>query len=288
MRIYCFDVGGTHIRFGNYLNNRLTEHKKERTQQHFLYQIREITKKAKEHTKPSAISVVVPGPVHNGVLLKAPPLNMNEPIDVKKGLADLCEEIIVENDLNAAAQAENRIGAGTRYKNFYLLTLSTGIGAGVIINGEPLKGLCCEFGHNLIETSEEYKLRCNCQRSGCWAALASGNGIKNLSKIVMGKEKSPEEIFKLAHRGNSKAKDLVARIRDYNARGIGTMLNSYAVDLIVVMGSIGLKQFDKVIPLDIEISNYTIHPVPKILKTELGDDIGLYGAHILAKEKLKH
>ena len=75
---------------------------------------------------------------------------------------------------------------------------------------------------------------------------------------------------------------IISDARRYNAAGIGTMINAFPVDAIIVMGSVGLKQFSKIIPGEEEVREHTINPFPKILKTKLGDRIGVLGAYVHA------
>ena len=68
-------------------------------------------------------------------------------------------------------------------------------------------------------------------------------------------------------------------MRSANAQGIGMMVNALEMEGIVVMGSLGIKQFETIIPSQKEIEKYTINPIPTIVKTELGDNIGLKGIY---------
>lgn len=285
MLIEVYDVGGTWIRGALMMDGFspiYLKKEKKRTSQDFCSQIIEMSKRLKLGEKSNCISVIVPGPVENGVLLKAPPMSITEPVNLEEKLKPLGENIFIENDLNAAVEAELSYGIGMECKNFYLLTISTGIGAGIVLDGKPVPGKCGEFGHNVLERYWGLAPECGCGNKGCWNSLCSGKGIEMLARKYLKKRLFPEEVFNLVDKGDREAKDLIALIKDYNAHGIGMMVNALEVETIVMMGSVGLNQFDKIIPSKEEISKYTVNPVPKIIPTVLGENIGLLGAYGIA------
>ena len=282
MVVEVYDVGGTWIRGAIVDRNRILKFVKEGTQKDFCSQIKNISLELKKNFDVNGLVVLVPGPVVKGVLLKAPPLGIVNKIDVKKELKGFNANVYIENDLNAALQAELNDGIGRKYKNFCLLTISTGIGAGIVLNGRPVGGTSGEFGHCVIERRPEFLFQCGCGNKGCWASLSSGKAIENLAKTLIGRELSCEEVFKLAKK-NGDVEKVISLIRDYNAHGIGNIINSFAFEVISVMGSIGREQFDTVIPSRSEIKRYTVNPVPKIIKSSFGDEIGLIGSYYIAK-----
>ena len=286
MLIECYDVGGTSIR-GALVNNRsLVEKVKENTEKDFCSQIRKISKSLRKSNQPASLVVIVPGPVENEIMLNAPPLGISTPIDIKKELSDLCNNIHIANDVDAAIEGEIKYGAGTSLDSFYLLTISTGIGSALAVNGKRVENFAGEFGHNVLERMKVFSFYCGCGNYGCWVSLSSGMGIINLANLYFRKSIGVEEVFKLAEKRNPVAEEIIRKVRDYNAQGIGNMINVVPVEGIVVMGSIGLEQFDKIIPSAYEIQKYTIfkNRIPKIIKTKLGDDIGLLGASVIGEK----
>ena len=76
---------------------------------------------------------------------------------------------------------------------------------------------------------------------------------------------------------------MVQQIKSYNAHGFGNIVNAYDPEKIIVMGSVGIKQFDRIIPDKKSISKYSlVQTIPDIEPTQIGDDIGLYGAYYRA------
>jgi predicted NBD/HSP70 family sugar kinase len=116
--------------------------------------------------------------------------------------------------------------------------------------------------------------------------MSSGLGIETIIERELKRKLTIKNFFRL-YNSDNKIKEIIKRIKDYNAQGIGNMLNAFSVDLIVLMGSIALNQFNKVIPSSEEIKKYTINnKIPKIVPTNLGDNIGLLGTFVFALENL--
>lgn len=295
MIIECYDIGGTKIKgaliekanaYEILCQVQVVSEKGNALK--LLEQIKFISKHLRSKAKIQkidAVSVGLPGPVKGDLLLSAPPLHLHTPVDITAGLEKIfVEPIFIDNDLNMAVMAE--LYFGKKLNNFYLLTLSTGIGAGIVIDSVPLSGSCGEFGHNVLERNFSLANKCSCGRVGCWVAHASGYGIEKTAK-KQGLNISCREVFNLAKEGNPDALKIVEAAKSYNAHGIGNMLNALPVDAIVIMGSLGVKQFKSIIPAKDEIKQYTVNDVPKITPTKLGKDIGIIGAYAYAISRLK-
>lgn len=127
----------------------------------------------------------------SGIGLAAPSANylngmIESPANLKWGNVNLIEmmkkyfdlPIVILNDANAAAVGEHTFGAGRGMKNFIVLTLGTGLGSGIFINGELLhgeNGLAGELGHTIVDSNGR---KCSCGRNGCLETYVSANGIK--------------------------------------------------------------------------------------------------------------
>lgn len=284
MLIEVYDVGGSRLRGAlAMLTSRMVflEKLEEPTRFDFYNQILEMSPKLRKKSFPSCVSVAVPGPVNGNTLLKVPQLGIYEPINLEERLESLGCQVYAENDVSAAAYAELNEGLGKECNNFYVLTLSTGIGAGIVLNGNLIGGKSGEFGHCIVETDPRnmvFSNRCGCKNLGCWCSFSSGKGLEHFAKLFLDKDSDCKDLFYAAKSGNETAQKRIRAARSYNAHGIGNMVSALDVDAISVMGSLGLNQFDLIIPTTEEISKYTLNPVPNIAKTKLGDDIGLIGA----------
>ncbi len=293
--IECYDVGGTNIngslidKQGNIIVSQSCKTIRGNPIE-FVKQIKRLSSSLRVHSPKNidAVSLGLPGPVENGILIESPPMKLHSRLDLISELnKDIKEPIYIDNDLKTAIRAELCLGIGRRVKNFYLLTISTGIGTGIVLDRKLLTGgTYGEFGHCILERDANKANECGCGRRGCWVAMSSGYGIEITAEKKFKKHLTVEDLFEMYNIGDTKVREIVRKVRDYNAHGIGNMVNAFPVDVIVVMGSIGLNQFKTIIPSPEEISRYTINKIPEIVPTKLGDTIGLLGAYMLAREKL--
>jgi glucokinase len=290
--IECYDIGGTNTRAAFIVNGQIKKpfvnEKTDKTNiVSLVQQIQRISSSLrKKHpvfskSPVQAASLAFPGPVDGTKLLGSKPLQFDEEIDFQDLLGDYFNiPIILGNDLNMASQGELSLGKFRDTKNFCLLTLSTGIGVGVIINGS-LYNRQTEVGHIVLENNSDLANPCLGHR-GCWGAQASGAGIERTVE-KMGRKLSTSEIFEIPQ-----FQDVVNKVKEYNAYGIGNLINAYDPEKIIIMGSLGLKQFNKIIPEPDMIKKYTLlKKIPEITPTSLGENIGLFGAYFSALNSLK-
>ncbi|MFH1474211.1 MAG: ROK family protein [Candidatus Aenigmatarchaeota archaeon] len=282
--IECYDIGGTKIRGALIEKGKIIRSLWFRTNMNpneLIEQIKEMSKLLRidiPSKKIAAVSIGVAGPVKNNILTEFPSLRIKKKLDIALKLSkEIKEPIFIINDMKAAVRAELKFGIGKNIKNFYLLTFSTGIGSGLVINGKVVEGFFGEFAHDILQ-----RLKNN--HNIHWGCLCGGYGIEKIVKNRLKRDLTANDFFKLKDR---KAKKIIKDVRDYNAHGIGNMLNAFSVDRIVIMGSVGLNQFNNIIPSSNKIKKYTINRIPKIVKTKLGDNIGLLGAYVFATEELK-
>jgi len=274
--IECYDIGGTNIRGALLKNgqiiselintNSITNNISELTKL-----IKDISKKLRTTDYPDAISIGLPGPITKGILECSPPLRINSPINLHDQFKDIFQEpIFFDNDLTMAVHAEYYKGQGKNYNNFSLITLSTGLGIGVVINKNILTH-SIEIGHSAICGD------LNSQTTDAkWIDYSSGMGIEKL----LNRHSIKGGIIDFF---NNDEHPLFNIIKAANIRGFSNILNAYASEAIIVMGSIGLKQFDKIIPNSIDLKQYSItQNLPKIIKTDFGDNIGIIGCYYYA------
>lgn len=285
--IECFDVGGTTIRAALIENEKILVKKTIPSTPDgfeklvFLFQnlSHEIRSEA-QRTSVDCTVIGLPGPIKENVLLNSGPLGILSPTSLGPLIHSFPNLIRVENDLKLAVKAEFFRGQGKGLDSFYLLTLSTGMGAGLVWNKNLVEGTMGEFGHMILDTHSDAPA-CVLNHRGCWFSFSSGKGIQSLAG------KSPEDVFALAKSGDENARQIISQSRAANAHGIGNMLNAFSVDKIIIMGSIGILQFAEIIPSKKEIQPFTLHPIPPIVPTQLGDDIGLWGAYYSGVSALK-
>ena len=212
------------------------------------------------------------------------------------------------NDGVSAVLAESKYGAGVNYDNLAYVTISTGIGGGVIVDDHLLigkNGNAAEVGHCTID--EEEKLVCGCGRKGHWEAYCSGSNIPSFVRLKMKdvdpeklntplleeKEKDfrdfkPRDLFKYANQGDELALKLVEEIGRLNAIGFATVTEAYDPELITVGGGVALNNPNLILkPIKEKITNHTQNEVPEIKITPLKEENVLYGAIARVLDLLK-
>ncbi len=288
--IECIDIGGTHTRCALISNEIIRAEKSILTPKEgmpvVLQVIESLSHELRAHVKEKVIHTCIgfPGPIQNDILLNSAPLGVTREVDLAPWKNHFDNPVQFENDLNLAIHAELAQGVGKNTRNFFLLTLSTGIGAGIVWNGKIMEGSVGEFGHTTLDSSPA-ALECACGRKGCWCTHSSGKGMEEKAPQMAGKKYTAVEIF--AAKKEAWAAQLIRDAKRFNAIGIGNMLNALPVDAIVIMGSLGVNQFNEIIPTKEEISQHTVNPVPTITKTQLSDAIGVWGAYYVGKNKGK-
>ncbi len=200
------------------------------------------------------------------------------------------------NDANAAALGEMYFGAAKGARNFIYITLSTGIGGGIVIDGEVYAGslgTAGEIGHMTVDANG---LKCSCGNIGCWETLASGTALAREAKqrIKDGAETAileyaggdlneinAEAVHKAAQRGDTLAKELIAQVSYYVGVGLTSLINIFNPELIVIGGglsNIGDMLLEPAYKLAGERVNKTAFASVRFARAELGRNSGVIGA----------
>lgn len=209
-------------------------------------------------------------------------------------------DFYIENDANAAAYGELLAGAGKGKKNFIAITLGTGVGSGIIIDGNIFSGFNHaggEIGHTVITQGGEY---CSCGRSGCWEAYASATALIRQTKAAMIKSQSSvmweladNDITKVNGRtafdgmraGDNVAKMVVDKYIEYVAAGIVNTINIFQPEVLCIGGGISKEGDTLINPIKeyVRLDRYSknINEQTEIKTAELGNDAGIIGAAFL-------
>ena len=189
------------------------------------------------------------------------------------------------NDAHMAAYGEYLYGAGKGTNNFVYITISTGIGGGVIIEGKPYYGTnhgAAELGHIVIDINGE---KCNCGNYGCFEAMASGTAIarygKRIKNLSENKPIKAEHVFEAAKGGNKIAIDIIEKEAFYIGIGLCNIIAAYNPEMIAIGGGVS-NQWDILYPKIMKIiKNRALKhnaKVCEILRSELRGDAGIIGA----------
>jgi glucokinase len=196
--------------------------------------------------------------------------------------------VAVENDANVAALAEWKLGAGRGAENLVLLTLGTGVGGGVIMDGALYRGWA-ELGH-VVVVADGPRCQGTCTGRGHLEAVASGNAADRAAEKLCGEGATAELLVGRAGEGDPAALEALAGIGHLLGAAIGSFINIFASELTIVGGGFGIAASDFLFPSAHEIARReALEPARagiRIVKAELGSDAGLIGAGLLAFEAI--
>ena len=234
-----------------------------------------------------AVGLGVPGLFCNdGVLRSSVNLVALEGLDLAQAArAGTGLPTVALNDANASAVGELRFGAGRPFASFLMMTLGTGVGAGLILDGRlwtGIDGVAGEFGHVTVEPNGR---RCGCGNSGCLEQYSSASAIASLALSLGldagGGRLDAARVAALARQGDPKACAIFQQAGSYLGIAGASAVNLLNLEAIILGGGVAAS-FDLLAPvLRQEIAGRTF-PIPgarvRVLKGELGDDAGVLGA----------
>lgn len=252
-----------------------------------------------------SVGMGTPGTVNgDGIIEFANNLGFNN-VPAKRMLVEKIgiEKVYLENDANCAALGEAYAGVGNGAQNFVAVTLGTGVGSGVIVDGKIVNGVNFaggECGHMVIVVDGE---QCSCGRKGCWEAYASATALIRQTKKAM--EEYPDSFmhqiaeaegkvsgrtaFDAMRKGDIAGIKVVDEYVKYVACGLINLVNALQPEIICVGGGICNEGETLMKPLRryVQAERYSIHSKiqTKIVKAELGNDAGVIGAAILGRVK---
>lgn len=160
----------------------------------------------------------------------------------------LARQVKLENDANCFALSEAMDGAGAGYASVFGVILGTGVGGGIVINGQLLNGpnaICGEWGHNPLpwpQAEDQPSQRCYCQKQGCLETYLSGPGFARQANLQYALQGNSREILALAAAGNNTAQQAYSAYVDRLARGLAGVINILDPQVIVLGG--GMSNID--------------------------------------------
>jgi len=303
----AIDIGGTQLRAAVFPENEDKPLRQKRLPTYvdgkpsldrLLQLIHEVTE---ESETIDAIGIVAPGPINanTGVILAAP----NLPEWAGVSISDLCQKefgapTFLGNDANLAAIGEWKYGAGRGHHHLIYMTISTGIGSGVISHDQLIvgnNGLASELGHVTLLPDGPM---CGCGQRGHLEALASGTGIakyfaeqlSNGRESILSGKPDAKTISKAAKEGDELALETFNRAGYYIGLAVANYLAIFNPSIVIFGGGVS------------QAGDLIMNPIRKAMResvfsehflmdlelsyAELGDDVGLYGALALARESL--
>jgi glucokinase len=308
--VFAADLGGTHLRVATVdRNGKIYCRKMQPTPQAEKPNeiVRELINAAHafQPTAPeegggiSAVSVVVPGTVNvaEGVVVKAPNVPCLDGFRLAAALESELEwPVILENDANAAAIGELWQGAGQGYRTLICVTLGTGVGGGIILDGKLWRGVdgsAGEIGH--IGVDPFAGVPCTCGSRGCLEVYASATAIVRMTREARPRypnsmlhnteDLTSEKIYQAGREGDELAIEVFRRMGVYLGIGLASLINVLNPEIVVIGGGLsnGWDLFGKHMHQQVLERAF---PIParrvKIVRAQCGDDAGLLGAARLA------
>jgi len=197
--------------------------------------------------------------------------------------------VAIDNDGNAAAIAEWKIGAARGKSHVVMLTLGTGVGGGLILDGRPYRGATgsgAELGHIVIQVDGP---ECACGGRGHLEAIASGRAAGRVARELFGAGATGEDLVRRAEDGEPKAVEAMAQIGRGLGAAIATFVNMFEPEMVVIGGGFGVSNDLLREPAREVILRDGLPPgrdALEIVDAELGRDAGVIGAAMIAFEAL--
>ncbi len=301
---FGFDIGGTAVKAGLFnTEGKLLDQWEFATQRtedgkDILRDVAKFTKDKMNELKLSEEAVIgvgvgIPGPVtEDGQVLMLANLGLAN-FNLEKEMSEMTGlKVKASNDANVAAMGECWMGGGKGYQNLVLVTLGTGVGGGIILNGHILsgsKGAAGEIGHILV--NEEETDSCGCKKKGCLEQYASASGIVKLAKKALKEsgeasalrgteEVSAKLIFDCAKKGDKLAQEVVEEACRYLGLALAHIAQVIDPEVFVIGG--GVSKAGEILTETIK-KYYNNNVIDSLRDKEfrlatLGNDAGIYGA----------
>jgi len=318
MNFIGVDLGGTNIKAGvvdedaNLLARVSIETQADRGPEHVLERMAQAADEARKKAglkwpDIAAVGVGSPGPMDGktGIVLECPNLPgwRNVPV-VDKMQQKLGVTVYLENDANAAGFGEYWKGAGQGATCMIQLTLGTGVGGGIVINGQVWRGIddcAAELGHMVIKYDG---VRCGCGSHGCIEAYGSATALVRIARekldagrpsilhdwVKSGQKLTAKLVADAAHQGDALAREIYREVGTYLGVAIASFCNIFNPEKVVLSG--GMSQAGDILfgPIREEVNRRAVAPAARrvqILPASLGDDAGIIGAAGCAMQRYK-
>ncbi len=238
-----------------------------------------------------AIGVGSPGPLDGGKLLKTANLPEQwDGLDIEGGL-ELRSGVltVVENDATAAAMGEWLYGAGKGLRHMVYVTVSTGIGAGMVVNGmrdAGIQGNAGEFGHLVMKTDGPL---CRCGKHGCLETLSSGTAIARMATervadspfLQAASALDSASVFAGAYANDPTCQSILESAAFYLGLGLSYLVNLYNPQMIVLGGGVMAHHHEWIAAIRENTKRFSMdamYPAVQIVPAQLGTASGVQGA----------
>jgi glucokinase len=197
--------------------------------------------------------------------------------------------VALDNDANAAAIAEWQAGAARGAQDVVMLTLGTGVGGGLILDGKPYRGATgsgAELGHIVLEPGGP---PCGCGGFGHLESFAAGPAADRVARALYGDGSNAHDLVNRAREGEAEATEALAGVGRYLGAGIASLINVFEPEVVVVGGGFGVAGELLLAPAREVVAVEGLEPARdnvRIVEAELGVEAGVIGAGMVAFEAL--
>lgn len=256
---------------------------------HILERIEQVVKGAEQKTglhRPPKIGLGTPGvsDPRTGLMRNANTVCLTGQPLVADAAKTLQTDVVAANDANCFALAEAKMGAAKDAKIVFGVILGTGVGGGIVLNGEVwdgLNGIAGEWGHNVLDPNGDI---CYCGKNGCVETVLSGPAIARHFAASTGRSLPLPDIARLAANGDDQCAAALQEVCVWFGKAMSVVVNILDPDAIVLGG--GVSHLDALYTLGAgELSKASFHDRPHISvrRAKLGDSAGVIGAALLTK-----
>lgn len=233
----------------------------------------------------SAIGLAIAGTVADGLVTRTPNLQL-EGTDLGSALRTVSQgRAVIVNDATAAGVAEARLGVATGERLVFAITVGTGIGGVLIFDGQPLegRGAAGEVGHMVIHPDGP---TCGCGRRGCWETFSSGSALDRAAAQLLADAATPNaaDLVQAAEHGNQAAAAAVSQAATDFSLGVDNVCAILNPDLIILGGGVFARDGLVSDAYLAAASQLRWGAATRIARSKLGDQAGLVGAAMLARD----
>jgi len=295
------DVGGTNVKFGLIENaGRIIARRTLSTKNYAssrkklinaLINSIELLIKDVKKSQVCGVGIGLPGLINSkvGVVNFLPNVPGWRNVPLKRIMQDeLKMPVCIDNDVNLITLGEWKFGAGKTYKNLVCMTLGTGVGSGLVLNNRIYRGegfAAGELGHVPLN---EKGLKCSCGGEACFETYVGNRALTaKAAKLFKLKNIRLEEVYELAEMGNVRAVQFWQEAAVHIGNALVGLVNLLNPRLIIIGGGVSnnYKYLGQTISKIVSTRCMNVQAkMVKIVRSKLGDDAGIIGAHVLVKE----
>ncbi|WP_078543779.1 ROK family protein [Litchfieldia alkalitelluris] len=290
------DLGGTNIRValvedhGMILKELNEKTEVEKGPEFVINKMVRMINEINQGENVKSVGIGAPGPLDlkKGLILDPPHLPGWTEIPLVRILEkETGLNVFLDNDANAAALAESLLGAGRDYESVYYITISTGVGAGFVINGkifQGAQGYAGEIGNMIVNNAGQSYLGLN---RGALEGITSGSSITREGMVRLGVKGGTEEVFLLAKNGDIVANEIIDEVIKHMAIAIANIIHTINPAVFILGGGVMKSEQQILEPLREKVKEFVYPGLKEIIRihpAQLGTRAGIVGASLIPRQ----